>query len=277
MGIQLQIETTTACDKKCNWCPLPELQPTRAHGLMPLDLFTEIIDEAATIPEIEQLCITGLGETLLDGLLVPRVAYARERLQGRPIEIFTNGSFLTPERFAALRDAGVSSVVISINAVRADQHHRVMGGRRNFDAVVANAESAVAHRGAVEVEVRAVYNADTFTLDDAGIFYAKWGHSKLGGHGQVVHEHNWAGDNRTLRELRPSDCCQRAVGQIYVMFNGKVTTCCLDPVGKLNVFGDLSRQGLRSVYNDPAYVRFREAHWANRADEFPYCKACLRV
>ena len=277
MAIQLQIEPITACDKACFWCPLPALEPTRAHGRMPLALFREIIDEAATIPEIAQLCITGLGETMLDGLIVDRVGYARAKLPGMPIEIFTNGSFLTPEKFAALRDAGLSSVVVSLNAVNALQHHAVMGGRRNFDEVVANTEWTIANRGSVAVEVRAVYNEDSFTLHDAHEFYAKWGHSKLGGHGQVIHEHNWAGDGRTLRELRPNECCQRAVGQIYIMFDGKVTTCCLDPVGKLNVFGDLSKEGLRAVYNSPRYVRFREAHWADRADEFPYCKACLRV
>lgn len=277
MSIQLQVETTTACNKGCHFCPLPDIKPTRDHGTMSMDLFRKIVDEASGIGDIEQLCLTGLGETMLDRWVIERAKYARDKMPSSFIDIYTNGSYLTPEKFDALKAVGISCVTVSLNAIDADQHHKIMGGRKDFDTVMANTEYAVAHRGGVMVQVKAVVNGDTFTEADGWKFYAKWGHRDLGGYGQLVYEGNWAGSNRTTRAFKPNECCSRALTQIYVLFDGRVTPCCLDPDGRHKVFGNLSKQTIKQVYNSPDYLAFREAHDANRADEYSFCKVCSRI
>ena len=243
---------------------------------MSMDLFKKILDDAATIDHITQVCITGLGEPTLDAKLVEKVRYARVRKPNAFIDIFTNGVYLTPNKFDELVDAGISSVQVSLNAINEAQHFGVMGLRDKFDMVCANIDYAIANRGKVNVEVRAVINGDVFTNTDGHEFYERWGIRGKGGHGMLINEGNWAGDNRTIRKFDPSEACFRALAQIYVMFDGRVSTCCFDPTGK-QIFGDLREQTLREVYAGTNYLNFREAHNDGRAEEYAVCKGCTRI
>lgn len=276
MSIQLQIEGTSVCQASCSFCPYPAVSKLRKLGYMPMSLYEKILDEAAEIEQITNICITGLGEPTLDRFIVDRVRYARAKKPRAIVDMFTNGVYLTPKLFDSLRDAGLSSIQVSLNAVDADQHHQVMGLKDKFDTVCANIDYAIAHCGPTKVEVRAVLNGDNFTRSDGFDFYERWGSRDSGGHGALIYEGNWAGDNRTVRKFDPAEPCFRALAQIYVLFDGKVSTCCFDPSAE-QCFGDLSKQTIREVYNSEKYVAFREAHDRGRAEDYAICKGCTRI
>jgi hypothetical protein len=241
-----------------------------------MDLFKKIIDEATTIDLIGPYVLTGLGEPALDPYLVERVAYIRKKSPGAQIQFFTNGINMTPAKLDALYDAGITSIIFSLNAVTQEQHERVMGVKDKFDIVCRNILYAIENCPGIDIHVRAVFSRDDFTMDDVDAFYKRWGHKGKGGHGQCVHEGNWSGGNRTMRTFEPNECCARALGHMYVMHDGRMTTCCFDPTGK-QVFGDLNTQTIREVYNGVDYVSFREAHNKNEADKYPQCKECSRI
>lgn len=272
--IQLQVENTSTCNAACGFCVYPSAE--RWGGLMKVDLFKKMLDEAAGIPLITQVCITGLGEPLLDPHLIERIKYARMRKPKAFIDLFTNGVYLTPKKFEEIKAAGITSVQVSLNAVRQEQHERIMGLKDKFALVCENIDYAIANADPARVEVRAVIDADNFTNGDGHLFYARWGIRGKGGVGALITEGNWSGDNRTIRKFEPNESCHRALGQIYVTFDGKVTTCCFDPTGK-QVFGDLNKQTIKEVYSDPDYVAFREAHNDNKADQYEICKVCTRI
>lgn len=242
---------------------------------MTMDLFRKICDEVRTIPQIELMKITGLGEPTLDRLLEERIRYAKQDPKLRT-EIYTHGAHLPEKRFHSLKDAGLDSLVFSLNAVRADQHEQVMGLKGKFDIVCKNIEYAIKNRGDMHVEVHAVCNDDTFTKPDVIEFLMRWGHREAGGYGSCVVEGNWAGSTRTVRKFKPNECCFRATTQIYVLYDGQVSACCFDPTAKLKL-GDLSKQTIREVYNGSKYLGFREDHVADRADKYDVCRGCTRI
>lgn len=272
--IQIQCETLAVCSARCGFCPYPTL--VRPKGLMTMDLFRKIMDEAATIPEITQVCLTGLGEPSLDRHIVERVRYARERKPHAFIDLFTHGGHMTARLFDGLRDAGLTSMQFSLNAVRAEQRKKIMG-LDDFAKACANIDYAIANCGKMKVEVRAVYDNENFTDVDGHAFYARWGQrEKPGGHGALIIEGNWAGVNRDMRSFDPKAACGRALSQIYILWNGKVTPCCFMPNEDV-VWGDLSTQSIRDVYNSQPYTVFREAHNDNQADKYPFCATCTRI
>lgn len=285
--IQLQIETTSVCGAHCVFCIYPAVSADLARkGVrrnMDLGLYERILDEASTIPEISQVCLTGLGDPLLDRHLEHRVRYARERLPKTFIDIYTQGTWLTPARFDDLKSAGISCVSISLNGVTKEQRKLQMG-LDDFDKVCENIEYAISHANGrvppVMILVKAVFSSDVFTQDDVNEFYRRWGHRDAGGFGSLVVEGNWAGDNRLVadgrRPFKPNEACHRALGQIYVTAEGKVTPCCFMPVPTV-VFGDLTKQTIREVYSSPEYLKFREAHFADQADKYEFCKNCTRI
>jgi radical SAM protein with 4Fe4S-binding SPASM domain len=272
--MELQIETTSTCNAACSFCVYPAAE--RWGGLMDMDLFCKIVDEAAGIPRIDKYILNGLGEPLLDSKLEDRIWYIRQRVPKDMIQLYTNGVYLSPVRFEKLKKAGLTGLVVSLNAVNQEQHERIMGLKGKFDQVCSNIERVIRDPGDVYFRVRAVSNGDHFTSRDAVRFIQRWGDCGYGGHGECITEGNWAGDNRSVRSWKPNEMCVRAVNSIYVMYDGRISTCCFDPTGR-QVFGDLSRESLKDVYKRDPYLSFRVAHSENRADEYEICKNCTRI
>ena len=284
MSIQIHMATINICNSRCHFCVYRKPENTRPRGTMSMDLYKKIIDEAATIPQIDSIAFSALGEPLLDKHIVERVAYAHKmRPDWTPFELYTNGVYLTPEKFDALRDAGVDSLTISLNAVNAKQHERIMGLVGKYETVVGHALYAKDNtRGKVDLLVKAVRDNKLFTESDQVEFYLRWGArlrpDLLPGVGQVVYMCNWAGEVKTLedREITPDSCCARALCQFSILWDGIVSLCCYDPLAKYP-FGDLKTQTIKEIYNSDSYLKFREMHAEDRAGEHPHCRVCTRV
>lgn len=275
MSLILHLETIATCNARCLFCPYPgEKNKYRPKGWMSSKLYEKIIDEAATIPEIIWINYGGLGEPCLDTALPERMAYAKEARPDWLLKMYTNGVYLTPEKFDALRDAGLGTLDISLNAVSPEQHERVMGLKDKFYTVCEHINYAITNARGVDIQVKAVVNGDNFTAEDQLKFADRWGIKPLGGYGMTVIEANWGGENRTVRPLNGTKCCQLALFQIVVQWNGLVNLCCVDALGQYT-FGDLSKQTIREVYNSPEYVSFREMHYENRVDH-PMCLNCTQ-
>lgn len=241
-----------------------------------MDLFTKIIDEAATIPQINEVAFAGLAEPLLDPFLMDRLAYTRKAGPTWRLSMYTNGFMLTPEKFDALKAIGLDVLIVSLNAVNAEQHANAMGVKGKFERVCAAIDYAILHRGTMHLSVRAVATAGTFTFEDGRTFLKRWGTMPLGGYGKVLAEHNWASGNRTVVAFDPNETCHRALEQISVSRKGHVNLCCVDVYTK-HGFGDLNTQTIREIYNSPEYVAFRELHVASQAAKHPLCAVCTRV
>jgi radical SAM protein with 4Fe4S-binding SPASM domain len=284
VGIQLHLATVNTCNARCHFCVYKSPENTLPKGVMDMDLFRKIIDDAASIPQIDSIAFSALGEPLLDRHLVERVAYARKaRPDWSPFEVYTNGVNLTPEKFDALREAGIDSLSVSLNATSPAQHEEVMGLKGKYGTVVSHARYACDnHQGKVDVIVKAVRDDDKFDLHDQIKFYMTWGMRLRPdirpGYGQVVWMCNWAGGVKLIdgRVLEPDSCCGRAVGQLSILWDGTVTLCCYDPLAKHNL-GDLKEQTIREVYNGEWYTQFREDHAHDRASKYEICRNCTRV
>jgi radical SAM protein with 4Fe4S-binding SPASM domain len=175
--------------------------------------------------------------------------------------VFTNGILLSPERADRLFAAGLDHIVVSLNANTAEQHERIMGVPRAFGHVCQNIDHLLT--SGYSASVHAVITDDTFTEDDADAFrnrWGRWGYARRDTHANIV--------------IDPAACCWRALQTIYVMFDGKVTPCCEDGIGRM-LLGDLTYQTIREVYNSDRYVKFREDHSENHADRHDLCRQCV--
>jgi len=277
--IQLHIEPGSYCNARCRFCVYRSTENLRRHkGRMDMALYHRLIDEAATIPEITEVAFSGLNEPLLDDRIFERIGYAKAVRPGWIVEMFTNGVYLTPGTFDILKRVKLDGLSISLNATTPEEHEEIMGLHGQFFSVCENIDYAREHRGTMVIRVKAVYDGTRFNEKTAERFIQRWGHVGARGDGQPVYEMNWAAqlDHTTIKGFDPNEGCARALGQISVLWDGRVSLCCLDPFGH-TVFGDLNAQSLRDIYNSEAYVRFRELHDQNRVNEHPTCRNCTRV
>lgn len=290
MSIQVQIETTNVCQADCCFCPYSVMQ--RPKGTMSLALSKKILDEAATIPVVELVTFTGLGETLLDRYLVERVRYARHVLPaGVKIDLYTNGNLLRPHTTDALIEAGLDVLYVSLNATSAEKRQEIMK-LNDFDQVVgytkyaidafeqrAQAEGLgdVRHRTRRRVLVKGIASKDLMEVGEHEQFQQAWGGDWDKGGAAYLHlEGNWAGSVGQKMRTQPRAACHRALSQIMILWDGRVSLCCFDAEGAV-ILGDTNTQTLREIYAGPKALGIREAHVEGRRSELELCRTCTAI
>lgn len=264
--IQLQIEGSNICNAACVFCPYPTMK--RKKGTMSMELFRKLIDETVNLPLIEHLTFTGLGETLLDKHLVERIRYARSKMPDMMIDIYSNGTYLTKERIDELIDAGLSILYVSLNGVTAEKRQQVMfphkPGHDDFAHVCEMLDYAIKKgEGRMKVVVKTIVSKDLMEGGESGEFLERWnGPAETGGNAFMHLEGNWAGAMWPMR-VKPTSPCSRALQQIMVLWDGRVSLCCFDGEGD-EILGDLNTSTIKEVFNGVKASGIREAHWNGR-------------
>ncbi len=279
--MQLQLEVAAFCDAACVFCPYPTME--RARGFMKMDLFQKIMDESVALPLVDHITFTGLGETLLDKHLIERIRYARLRMPHIMIDIFSNGSQLTNAKVDALIDAGLSTLYVSLNATNQEKRQQIMYPHKpdyfDYDKVCAVLDYAIGRyqvKPEMKVLVKAIVSKDLFEDGDQERFDSRWnGPWNRDGNSFMHLEGNWAGAVWPARTKQVTPC-SRALGQIMVLWDGRVSLCCFDSEGK-EILGDLNTQTIKEVFNGPKATGIRTAHWEGRRSEIPMCAECTAI
>jgi len=275
--VQLQLETTNRCQARCLFCTHPTM--TRPQGVMDWDLYLKILDDAVQIPLIDQVTLTGLGETLLDPLLLKRVQAVRSRWAAIHLDLYTNGSLLTEALIDDLLAERLTVLYVSLNAVRPEQREAIMG-LKDYDRVVDRiryaGRRAAELGGKTRVVVLAISDKGLMEIDDPNQFLELWGGpSNQGGAAYLHLEGNWAGHLWPMR-IPPTQSCARALTQIMVLWDGRVALCCQDGHGE-EILGDLKTQSLREIYNGGRALEVRTAHAEGRRRDIALCANCAGI
>jgi MoaA/NifB/PqqE/SkfB family radical SAM enzyme len=117
-----QIALTNACNARCGFCNFPRVPPGSRVMADP----DRLLNGLAVMKEagVSYLSLTG-GEPLLYPALLPALARAREL--GIKTIICTNGSLLSPSLIPELKDAGLETLIISLDAPSAAGHDKHRG------------------------------------------------------------------------------------------------------------------------------------------------------
>jgi hypothetical protein len=137
---RVEIETHTACNWRCEYCPVRTEPKPRAS--MGLDLFERIIDKSARHPSVARVSFHSYSEPGIDRHFAERVRIlARTRLK---LDLFSNGSTLDGDVLRMLKDAGVvASICFNLPTLDEARFARMTGSRtrqqtlRNIDEAIA--------------------------------------------------------------------------------------------------------------------------------------------
>ena len=225
----VQIEITTLCNLKCEYCTHRHL-PEKAN--LPLSRFCEILDRI-DMSQVDNLDFTGLGEPLLHPDLPEMIRLARLRAIPTHIRVVSNG---TVSRFERLCDAGITSIAFSIDSLDPAKFARNRGGC-DLQTVLDNLEKLVSYRekGGLDhlsIKIKSVLVDEPYGEAERLMAYS----AKLGlemphfscldsrdaaqqSYGQRLLDSNWAQDgavtfsiwaNARWRELAPQPALERS-------------------------------------------------------------------
>ena len=132
------IECTAACNISCfQACCAPEtgITRTRQAGMLDVDLFKKVIDEAA--PSLARIDFFNYGEAFLHKRAVEMCEYIKSRYPHVYLYTSTNGTALTEEQARRLVHSGIDEVTFSIDGARPESYGRYRQ-RGKFDVALRN-------------------------------------------------------------------------------------------------------------------------------------------
>jgi MoaA/NifB/PqqE/SkfB family radical SAM enzyme len=135
---RLYVECTAACNISCfQACCAPEtgIARTRQAGMLDVDLFTRVIDEAG--PTLGRVDFFNYGEAFLHKRAVEMCEYLKSRFPHICLYTSTNGTAMTEEQARRLVHSGIDEVTFSIDGATPDSYARYRQ-RGKFEVALRN-------------------------------------------------------------------------------------------------------------------------------------------
>jgi len=120
---KLYVEPTTGCNLTCRICMRNVWEDPVAH--MDLEVFRQLMEQTAALPELQRIVFSGLGEPLTHPHFLDMVRLARQR--GLAVTVGTNGLLLDRATSRALVELGVDRLVVSLDSVKPETYADVRG------------------------------------------------------------------------------------------------------------------------------------------------------
>lgn len=283
----LFVDPASACNFQCTFCPTgdrPLIEGTgRYQGVMKLSLFKKVIDDLAEFDQpLKVLRMYKDGEPFLNKHLAEMVAYAKQSGRVPYIDTTTNGSLLEPERVAAVIDAGLDRINISVDGMTPEQYQRFTKYDFDFDRFVEQVRWLYDHKGDCEIVIK--IPGELITEKQREEFY-----QTFGDYCDRIFIENFAPcwpdfdvETRTgvtitrgiyEQPIGETDTCPYIFYAMSVNADGLVSSCFLDWGRKL-IVGDVRTDSLRAVWQSQAFHALRMQHLEGGRKSNPVCGRC---
>jgi len=221
----INIETTTLCNRRCGYCPNSFFDRSLKHNekLMPEDLFIKILRDLKSIKFTGRISPHFYGEPLLDKRLAGLMSMAHAILPKAKLEIYTNGDLLDIPLMENLYEAGVRNYVVALH-----------GDKKENEL---NEERIGCLRQEIKTAGKKVA-IDLINLRDD---------SYLSNRGGLV----------SVKNIAKKVFCQYASNALVINYAGDVLLCCNDYLGQVS-FGNVAKETLPEIWNKPGFKKIRK-------------------
>jgi radical SAM protein with 4Fe4S-binding SPASM domain len=266
----VHLETVALCPAACNFCPYPTLD--RKGDRMTDALLDKVLTDLQAIPNTLpfQLSPFKVNEPFLDNRLIPLLQRVNDALPNASITITTNLSPLTPEKLHALCNIrNIGYLWVSTNESTPEAYEQTMqlpwSRTQERLAMVHEAKS----RGQLSFDVVLSRVGDGSPLDNE---FHLWVRAQFPLFKSFIFQRGgWLGQvDLTLPHDVPDVGCVRWF-DISITANGTVAHCCMDGNAQWPI-GDVNKQSILEIYNQPHYRRLRE-NTISRRQADP-CRIC---
>ena len=132
---RVYVEPTARCNLSCRTCVRHSWD--EPIGTMPMDTYRALIDGLKAVPTLRSMAFWGFGEPLLHPDIVEMIAMAHDL--GARTEMISNGLLLDAKMAAGLIEAGLDSLVFSVDGASPASYADIRTGGA-LGAVLANVD-----------------------------------------------------------------------------------------------------------------------------------------
>jgi MoaA/NifB/PqqE/SkfB family radical SAM enzyme len=253
-------------------------------GYMAWETFCDIVGQIAAFPKkIKKVTLSGNGEPLLHNRLPDMVRALRASGNVEKTLVVSNGTLLTAELGAALVDAGLQEMRISLQGINAAKYKEISGIDIDFDMFCQNLRYFYEHRKNCLFKIKVADSA----LDDGDeeAFYKLFG--DICDYIDVEHIYtqfqgvDYSGKlrdaNRRTRygyNYEKLSVCSALFFKLNVLWDGRITFGYPDGV----IFDGFNTEEstLSATWNSPERLSLLLSHLNGDYSLRPECKSCTR-
>lgn len=276
--IRFNIEPTNYCNLHCSMCPR---ELNRPFGYMDFKLFQKVIDESILYGKRLIITTNKDGEPLLHPELPRMIKYAKDKKAAYKINFYTNGILLTEDKSLELIKSGLDTVHISIDAFTRETYKKIKNNEK-LEIVEENVKRLVElkkkyHSKIPLVIVKIIHTPDT--KDEIKLFVTKW--KDIVEFVEIGEYHMWDGtlnkpnsQNRSepIERINRYPCTFLWYNPV-ILWDGRVTTCCVDYQGK-GIIGDIKEESFAKIWQGDMLRKTRRAHLEGQYESMPLCSKC---
>lgn len=285
MPSHLQVEVVGGkgmCNAHCAMCTIDKWE--RPPTIMRDEVFRAIIDGVEPFREhIEYVTLHGNGEPLLDRDMASKVKYAKQR-GFKGVGFASNCSALTRKRSDELIEAGLDTIICSIDGIKKETHEAIRPGT-NYEAIVENVKYFIQSRnrsGKTKILVRFI--RQELNQQEFPAYKEYWEQHlspEFGDQVLVFNIHNWGSqlevDNRineSFGHVHDSvPICADLYHRLIIFPNGDLAFCDADYNGFYDL-GNVLKEHFLKLYNGDRLSFYRRSMESGKIGELPYCKHC---
>jgi radical SAM protein with 4Fe4S-binding SPASM domain len=278
---RLMIEPANFCNLKCPTCPVGAGAIKKAKGVMSLENFQKIIDEAGDY--LYHLTLWNWGEPFLNENLAEMIKFAKRK--NIYVVTSTNGHFLTENICAALVDSGLDELIIALDGLSQQTLNQYRIGA-DFEKIVQGIKTLVnikkaRHSSRPKLQLQFIaMKHNQFEISKLKDFAVKLGFNKV-----VIKTFGSQLDLSRLKEFEPDksfsryektlkakNSCRRIYLGLNINYDGAVVPCCYDP-HESNNLGNIFSSGVKAVWQSKEFSDFRLRVLKNK-NSVAICKNC---
>lgn len=294
------LETSSACNIKCEFCWVRNLDSASKRGNMDFALFRKAIDDISAFATGIEL--QWRGEAMVNKDLSGMVAYASKK--GIFTSLSTNATLLDPESADRLLDAGLGKIVLALDGVTKATYESIRKGA-NYETVLANIKNLVRRKrerrlkkpyvkvqfivtkknmGEIkdftrlmrEIRPDAAYLKSLY-IDRSGndtAYLEKIENEYFVNLEGLPSRYTASSGGMSLKETEKNAAgrCPQYSRYPVIAHNGDILPCCFDVYAR-HKFGNIADRPFKDIWKDKRYVNFRKNVMEKRA--LPMCKNCL--
>ncbi len=271
------METVNACNARCPMCTIDDWQ--RDSPTMKDELFQKIADQMFPHAEtIKRVNLYRDGEPLLDKKMPKRIGILKAG-GIREVCISTNVALLDERRSTAILEAGLDSIILSIDSLKKDVFEAIRV-RLNFEEVMENALRFIELRDKIrpscQIRVRMVRQDSN---KDEWPEYVRFWRPKLQASDRVSYHniHNWGGQLNHFKAVEdsrePNLPCVALWSLMVIFADGRVPLCNVD-YNNLFPTGDATLQSLEEIWRGKVANERRSLHLKGEKNCISLCTNC---
>ena len=279
--VLLNIELSPGCNLQCGMCltTQKDFYQKRGKNKITFEKYKEILDEGYG-NGLSSISLNGFNEPLLLKNIAKYIKYAKDK-NIPDIYLSTNGILMKESVASDIVDAGLTRILISIDAITPETYQKVRG--RGYEKVVHNVLKIMEIKKQRKLElpiVRVAFVRSAINHLEEKNFIGFWnekvdqviiqnfsnGLLEMEGYEKIEEEYR-------LEHSEPMEVCYQPFQRLLIVNNGDVYPCCSD-YGQRILVGNIYQNTVKEIWNKKEMKLLRETVNGEQAKQFRACYLC---